>query len=89
MAVYVDGMQPCIPNSKWKYKTVCHLMADTIKELHSFALGIGLQKAWFQNDKRFPHYDLTTNKRRLAVKHKVIQMTSIDLIKYFKGKEIK
>ncbi len=67
MAVYVDEMQACITNSKWRYKTVCHMMADTLDELHLMAIVIGLQYTWFQKS-RFPHYDLTTSKRKLAIR---------------------
>jgi hypothetical protein len=42
-------------------------MADTLADLHSFAEKIGLKFTWFQNHPRHPHYDLTKNKRCLAV----------------------
>lgn len=67
MSVYVDKIMPCVPNKNWKYTRGCHLVADTVAELHSFAAVLGLKREWFQN-KRIPHYDLTPNKRRLAVK---------------------
>ncbi len=87
MSVYVDDMQSCMPNKNWRYIAVCHMMADTIKELHDFATLLGLKRAWFQNNnKRFPHYDLTSNKRKIAVKHGAIEKSPIELIVYFKGK---
>ena len=67
MSVYVDDMQPCIRNRYWRYNQVCHLVADTPRELHIFARRLSLSGAWFQN-KTVPHYDLTINKRRQAVK---------------------
>ena len=70
MAIYVDWMQPCVPNKNWKYSENCHLMADTEEELHDFAVNVlGLRKGWFQNHVRHPHYDLTRSKRVLAVKN--------------------
>jgi hypothetical protein len=48
------------------YQEWCHLLADTLEELHGFALQIGLKRAWFQN-KKFPHYDLVPSKREIAV----------------------
>ncbi len=37
-----------------------HLVSSaSLGELHSFARRIGLKREWFQN-KRIPHYDLTT-----------------------------
>ncbi len=83
MSVYVDNMQSCLPNKNWRYRKVCHMTADTIEELYEMASLIGLKKEWFQNiNKRHPHYDLTPNKRKLAIKYGAIQ-----LIKYFKRKE--
>lgn len=45
----------------------CHMWADSVEELHSFAQGIGMKRSWFQNHKRFPHYDLVPSKREEAV----------------------
>jgi hypothetical protein len=44
---------------------VGHLITDgELHELHSFAVGgLGLKYEWFQ-DKKFPHYDLTTARMR-------------------------
>jgi len=37
-----------------------HMVSDSsLSELHAFASFLGLQRAWFQN-KRIPHYDLTS-----------------------------
>lgn len=44
MAVYTDGV---------------HLVADTLDELHAFAVLVGLKRRWFQG-RRHPHYDLTS-----------------------------
>lgn len=49
-----------------KWKGGGHLFGTDIDELHSFAASIGLKRSWYQN-KDFPHYDLTFNKRRLAI----------------------
>lgn len=56
MTIYTDGT---------------HLVSDlSIKELHEFALGIGMKRHWFQNKRRRfrPHYDLMgiMNTRALA-----------------------
>jgi hypothetical protein len=69
MAVYVDWLSPCVPNARWRYSQSCHLMADSIEELHKFALEkLGLKITWFQNHASHPHYDLTPGKRAQAVK---------------------
>ena len=73
MSVYVDKIMACTPNKNWKYQYSCHLIADTVAELHSFAACLGLKKSWFQA-KTLPHYDLTRNKRRQAVKLGAMEM---------------
>lgn len=73
MSVYVDPISPCIQNKRWPYKEACHLIADDVVELHSFAAYLGLKRSWFQN-KAIPHYDLTVNKRRLAVRLGAIEI---------------
>lgn len=38
-----------------------HLSSDlSLKELHVFAYNMGLKREWFQEHKKYPHYDLTT-----------------------------
>lgn len=50
MPVYTDGV---------------HLVADTIEELHAFALSIGMKRSWFQNHRK-PHYDLLGRRAETA-----------------------
>lgn len=47
------------------YTDGVHLIADSLEELHAFALSIGLKRCWFQNH-RHKHYDLTTRRKVLA-----------------------
>jgi hypothetical protein len=48
-----------------QYKDTYHLFTDSFdnnfKELHDFAKLIGLKRAWFQNNKKLPHYDIFGN----------------------------
>jgi len=46
MAVYSDGV---------------HLTADSLDELHKFAMDLNLKRKWFQGGKKHPHYDLTSD----------------------------
>jgi len=62
MAVYIDDEQ--IP---WRGKVWCHMVADTPEELHSFAQRLGLRRSWFQEESRYPHYDLTLSMRVKAL----------------------
>jgi len=62
MTVYVDDEQ--IP---WRGKLWCHLVADTLSEVHAFARRLGLRQAWFQSKSVYPHYDVTVNVRDRAL----------------------
>jgi hypothetical protein len=67
VGVYVDPMMACVPNANWRWNESCHLLADTLDELHALAGRIGLKRAWFQSHGTFPHYDLTRPRRARAV----------------------
>jgi len=69
MGVYVGTLfdtKPYKPRA-WRGIAACHMMADTVEELHEMADKIGLKRSWFQ-PKSVPHYDLTVSVRRKAVK---------------------
>jgi len=80
MAVYVDDMRRTPTSPKWPYAFGCHLAADTLPELHRFALKLGLRAAWFQ-DGRHPHYDLTPGKRDIAVAYGAREVSSRGLMR--------
>lgn len=62
MAVYVDNVRV-----EWRGRRWCHLVADSIDELHDFAKELGLQRAWFQHAASYPHYDVTVEVRARAL----------------------
>ena len=66
LMVYVDDMRPTKRTKRWSYNKACHLVADTIDELHLFARRLKLKRVWFQ-DGTLPHYDLTGSKRTMAI----------------------
>lgn len=64
MAVYVD----MLIDYGWRLGPSCHMTATTEKELHEFAISIGLKRSWC--DRKTPeliHYDLIKSKRDLAI----------------------
>lgn len=67
MTVYVDELRVWA-NARVPFRQgSCHLTADAPNELHEFASRLGLKRAWFQNHRVAPHYDLTRGKRRRAL----------------------
>ncbi|NLO92532.1 MAG: DUF4031 domain-containing protein [Elusimicrobia bacterium] len=66
--VYVDVAHACTPTRRWPFTASCHLYARDMAALHSFAARLGLRRAWFQGNSKLPHYDLTVNKRALALR---------------------
>jgi hypothetical protein len=79
MAVYVDSLFSTQPSKRWPYRQACHLTADTVAELHTFAVGqLGLRRAWYQphhTNQALCHYDLTANKRAQALRAGAITLT--------------
>lgn len=62
MAVFVDNER-----IEWRGKLWCHLVAESIDELHGFAAQLGLRRSWFQGKASYPHYDVTTSIRERAL----------------------
>ena len=92
MGVYVDDLRPVMRNKSWPYHTACHLVADTVSELHAFARKLSLRRSWYQsNNNNLPHYDLTENKRGQAVRFGALEITDRRLVemiqKHRKGGE--
>lgn len=62
MAVYVDNT--C---TLWRGKQWCHMLADSLAELHQFAVLLGLSRGLFHKNASYPHYDVTVNVRDRAI----------------------
>lgn len=62
LTVYIDDAQIA-----WRGRHWCHLVADTLDELHAFAQSIGLRRGWFQANASLPHYDVTVETRDIAL----------------------
>ena len=65
--IYVDSLTSCIRNKKWPYDVSCHLFADTVEELKTFARSMFLRDEWIQEKTAFVHYDLTKKMRAIAL----------------------
>lgn len=75
MSCYVDRLAA----RGWRLGESCHLIADTLVELHDLARRIGLKRAWFQ-EKSTPHYDLTASRRARAVRLGAIELDRRGLV---------
>ena len=80
--VYVSELQRSIKNKNWIWLQHAYLIADTVQELHDFATEkLGLRRSWFQNNnKRFPHYDLTARMRQKALVHGATEKSARDMV---------
>jgi Protein of unknown function (DUF4031) len=77
MAVYVDTYR-----GKLGRMTMCHMIADTLEELHAMAAQIGMKREWFQDRPKasFPHYDLSLTRRKMAVEAGAIEVDKHKLV---------
>ncbi len=78
MAVYVDHAE-----NQFRRMKMCHMLADTVAELHEFAARIGLRRDWFQPRSR-PHYDLSKAKRATAIAAGAIELNRHELVALMK-----
>jgi len=75
MAVYVDNMQ-----APFGRMIMCHMNADTTKELLDMATKIGVQHKWIQDAGTYQeHFDIALSKRALAVQHGAIEISRREL----------
>ena len=77
--VYVDEMRPVRRNRNWPYDKACHMVSDSLTELHAFARRLSLKRCWYQGN-ALPHYDLTPNKRIQALRLGAIEITDKQLV---------
>ena len=67
MSVYVDRAKVPFKGQEW-----CHLMADTLEELHAFAQQMNIDARLFHHDASYPHYDITLEMRSMVIAHGAI-----------------
>lgn len=70
MPVYVDRQ-----SNQFGRMKMCHMLADTLDELHLMADKIGVNRKWFQANASTPHYDICKQKRKIAVECGAIEIT--------------
>ncbi len=67
MAIYVDFMCIEFRGHKW-----CHMLADSLQELHDFAALIEVDERLFHRNASYPHYDVTVQMRLIALENGAI-----------------
>jgi hypothetical protein len=75
MTAYVDDM-----NIMYRGKPRFHMSADSIAELHAFALLIGVKRCWWHSGSRYPHYDINLTQRATAVAAGAQEVTAKQLV---------
>lgn len=70
MTVYLDNLR-----APWRRMTMCHMIADSERELHDMAEKMGLKKSWYQGD----HYDVSLGRRLCAIGHGAVCITRREL----------
>lgn len=70
MAVHVDDMK-----APFGRLIMCHMVAETDRELRDMAAKIGVNQRWHQGD----HFDICQSKRALAIKHGAVEITQRQL----------
>lgn len=87
MAVYVDA-------AVWPFgrMVMCHMLADSLEELHDMAGKLGLKRKWFQHKPgNTPHYDLSKSVRAKAVALGAVEIDrkkTAQLVDWWRWKQI-
>jgi hypothetical protein len=69
VTVYVDPLAARGWRLHGRPVSSCHLFTDLadLEDLHAIAAAAGCRRAWFQNARAAPHYDLTPRRREAAI----------------------
>ena len=78
MSVYVDKTK-----NEFRGMIMCHMVADTLDELHAMAKKLGMKRSWFQSGS-IPHYDVSLSKRRMAIEFGAIELDRKDFVMFIR-----
>lgn len=84
MSVFVDDME-----AQFGRMVMCHMIADSTDELLEMADKIGVQRKWIQNEGSYrEHFDVSKDKRRLAVAFGAVEITQRELARILVARRI-
>ena len=86
--VYIDVLRPTPRSRNWRWSHGCHLYADSLSELHTFAQRIGMRRSWFQDRPGFPHYDLRNTRRVLAKNMGAVEHTTREMVTWMRQRRV-
>lgn len=70
MAVYIDNFP-----GKYRNMKMCHMVADTRKELLDMVDKIGVKREWIQDyDQPREHFDISETKKKLAIRYGAVEI---------------
>ena len=79
MSVYVGSSNYIIGRM-----IMCHMVADSIEELHEMADNINLSRRHFQSA-RLPHYDISKSKKAIAIRFGAIEVNEYKIVEVVKN----
>lgn len=67
---------------------MCHMIADTLKELHQMADLIKVDRKHFQNKKGKPHYDICKQNKELVIENGAKEVSDREIIRILNNREL-
>ena len=83
MTVYVDRAR-----NRFGRMIMCHMLAFDLDELHRMAEAIGMRREWFQSAGTAPHYDVSLDRRKRALRLGAIEADRekiVELIRFWRN----
>lgn len=77
MTVYLDKSR-----NRFGRMIMCHMIADTLDELHEMAAALGMKRVWFQSPPKasFPHYDVCLRNRAEALRLGAVELDRSEFV---------
>lgn len=75
MSVYLDKSR-----NRFGRMVMCHMIADTLDELHAMADAIGMQREWFQSRASTPHYDVCLSRKAKAIELGAVELERAEFV---------